>query len=325
MTQSVAVVLVTYNRKELLAECLRALRKQTRSVDKIVLVDNASSDGTREMLKDSGFLDDETVNYVRLEQNLGGAGGFHEGMKIAHAAGYDWLWLMDDDTEPHVDALARMESHFGDESVSGIANLQVDRQGIPQLSHRGWVRLCRPDSNLLRPIQASDTEGGPIEIDHASFVGLAVRASTATKIGYPRREFFIHYDDFEYCLRIKQVGRVLLVPDSVIIHKEASTANSTTSHGARRRMEPVNKLWLTYYGTRNLVWIRRRYCGLAPALLTGSRKLLGTLFFDDLKYLRLRLETSATFDGIVGRFDNTKPRRLMSRWMSHRRKPPSTL
>ena len=324
MSYTVAAVVVTFNRKELLAECLGALYRQTRRVDRIVVVDNASSDGTREMLEDRDLLRDRQLDYVRLPMNLGGAGGYHEGMKAARSAGCDWIWLMDDDAEPHVEALARMEGYFNDPTVSGIANLQLDKAGEPQLLHRGWFRLCRFDGNLLQPIALPDTQGGPVAIDHASFVGLAVRASAIDAIGYPKKEFFLHYDDFEYCIRLSRIGRILLVPDSIITHKEARMADPGPSFMTRRRTTPAAKLWLTYFGTRNLVWVRRHYCGLGAALLTGSRKLVRTLLLDDKKSVRCRLEAVAVWDGLTGRFDNTRPRRLVERWIRQRRETPNT-
>jgi rhamnopyranosyl-N-acetylglucosaminyl-diphospho-decaprenol beta-1,3/1,4-galactofuranosyltransferase len=94
---SVAAVVVTFNRKELLCECLDALLAQTYPVSRIVLIDNASSDGTAELLAEKGYLENEIFDYLRLPVNSGGAGGFHEGVKRAFEAGFDWLWLMDDE------------------------------------------------------------------------------------------------------------------------------------------------------------------------------------------------------------------------------------
>ncbi len=97
---TVAAVLVTYNRKEFLSECLDGLLHQTRPVDRIILIDNASTDGTPEFLKQRGYLGNPVIDYVQMPDNTGGAGGFHEGVKRGYYAGYRWLWLMDDDVEP---------------------------------------------------------------------------------------------------------------------------------------------------------------------------------------------------------------------------------
>ena len=89
--EKIAAVVVTYNRKELLKECLDALLAQTHPLDSIILIDNASTDGTPEFLKEKGFLDNPKIDYVRLSENSGGAGGFYEGMKRGYEKGFDWV------------------------------------------------------------------------------------------------------------------------------------------------------------------------------------------------------------------------------------------
>src|ERR1700761_1080776 len=110
MTETVAAVLVTFNRAELLLNCLDALMRQKRRLDRIFIIDNASTDGTREKLQRAGWLDNPAVEYVGMTENTGGAGGFHEGTKRAFEAGYDWLWLMDDDVLAHDDCLEKLLS-----------------------------------------------------------------------------------------------------------------------------------------------------------------------------------------------------------------------
>lgn len=88
MSERVCAVIATYNRKELLRECLQSVLSQTRLPDHILVVDNASTDGTQEMLKEES----PQVEVLRLPENQGGAGGFHEGMKRAYEEGFDWLW-----------------------------------------------------------------------------------------------------------------------------------------------------------------------------------------------------------------------------------------
>jgi GT2 family glycosyltransferase len=100
---SVAAFVLTRNRKVLLAECIRGLLGQTHPVDAIVVLDNASTDGTREHLAAEGLLD--RVRFERREENTGGAGGYREGVRLLQETGCDWLWLMDDDAEPRPDAL----------------------------------------------------------------------------------------------------------------------------------------------------------------------------------------------------------------------------
>ena len=84
---SVCALVVTYNRRALLEECLRAIEAQTVRPDELILVDNASTDGTRELLREGGYLDRPDVTYLRLDENLGSSGGFARGFEAARESG----------------------------------------------------------------------------------------------------------------------------------------------------------------------------------------------------------------------------------------------
>src|SRR5688572_16068685 len=101
----VSALVVTYNRERLLEACLDAIEAQSRPVDELVLVDNASTDGTPELLRGRGYLDRSDVRYLRLDRNLGSSGGFARGFEAARESSADWLWVLDDDAEPAPDCL----------------------------------------------------------------------------------------------------------------------------------------------------------------------------------------------------------------------------
>ena len=98
--EKIGCVVVTYNRKQLLYECLSALLKQSYPIDEIFLIDNASTDGTQSFLEEKGIIHNKEiinekafqylsynnltkVNYIILNRNIGGAGGFNEGLQRA--------------------------------------------------------------------------------------------------------------------------------------------------------------------------------------------------------------------------------------------------
>src|SRR4051794_12189716 len=101
---SVCAVLVTYNRSTLLREALAALLRQTRPVERILVVDNASTDGTRSMLGDEF----PQVDVLTLPENVGSAGGFHAGIAHAFGRGFEWIWTLDDDAIAEPSALAAL-------------------------------------------------------------------------------------------------------------------------------------------------------------------------------------------------------------------------
>ena len=107
----VTAVVVTWNRKALLLECLDCLRRQTARAD-VLVVDNASTDGTGEALKP--LIQAGEIAYVNTGKNLGGAGGFQLGVKAAVEAGYDCVWIMDDDSMPTPTALEALLTAAGE-------------------------------------------------------------------------------------------------------------------------------------------------------------------------------------------------------------------
>lgn len=103
-----AIVVVTYNRSALLERLLQSIARMDPKPGRVVIVDNASSDGTGETV--AGYADNlgPEILYRRLETNTGGSGGFSEGMRVAYESGATWMWLMDDDVELIPDGLAKM-------------------------------------------------------------------------------------------------------------------------------------------------------------------------------------------------------------------------
>lgn len=343
MHETVAAVVVTYNRKELLAECLDGLLRQTRPVDALFIVDNASTDGTTEYLKERAFIPNVPdtksesaeihsflfsktdggekidVFYLRTPQNTGGAGGFYEGVKRSYEMGYDWLWLMDDDAEAESDALEILLKFHGVDDLSALAGLKISPENRVLTRHRGYFQFDDFFPRIVRPIQLADIEGKEIlEIDHASFVGILISRKAIEKVGYPKKEFFIHYDDVEFCARLRSVGNILLVPGSRIIHKEPENIDRVMKRllWIPYEIVPFEKLWIRYYHARNLVWLKRKYStkkvkfyvGLLVYLAGG---IAGVLFFQDHKLKRLKFLINRCVDGLTGSFDNRKPRRIL--------------
>ena len=152
----IGAVIVTYNRKDLLQECIEAILRQSYVCNKIIVIDNNSTDGTRNMLEQQGWLKENVIVYRRLKKNIGGAGGFHEGIREAMKYDLDALWIMDDDTIPTRDALKYLIDDFKvikEERVAFLASsvygmndepMNVPRisQGINKNGYQHWYRYC---------------------------------------------------------------------------------------------------------------------------------------------------------------------------------------
>lgn len=259
MTRVTAVV-VTYNRKALLRECLAALREQTRPVDRILVVDNASTDGTGDMLRE------EDVDVLTLPDNQGGAGGFHEGMKRAHADGADWVWLMDDDTVVRPDALERLLGALDEEPGALIlAGKAVWDDGqMHPMNFPGFERN-RP----ARVVEAA--EKGLLPLRTATFVSLLVRREAITRYGLPFKQYFIWSDDIEYTARVtRNEDAAFLVPDSVAHHKTKQPYTAVSTAGGRFYFHIRNHVFML----RGTSWDAREKLTLVYIMLVTSGQYL---------------------------------------------------
>lgn len=204
MTITVAAIVVTYNRKDLLRRCLSNLLTQTRPVDRIFIVDNASTDGTQEYLQTAGYFQNQTVEYVKLNHNGGGAGGFHEGMKRGFEAGFDWLWLMDDDGYPDPDCL---KNQLNAQNTLDIIGAKVVQPENP--NKLTWTLICYDQRGYLSPRKRIKTLEELIHhSEHNIYFGyglffnaILINRSAIERIGFVNEKLVIRGDEFEYFLR----------------------------------------------------------------------------------------------------------------------------
>lgn len=241
--EQIAAVVVTYNRKELLLQCLDRLLNQKGTTCDVLIVDNASTDGTEQAI---GQLRNPQVYYRNTGANLGGAGGFNFGMRWAVEAGYDYLWIMDDDTLPSPDALAQLwaahERLGGNYGFLSSTVLWTDGELCPMN-----VQRITPYRDLLRFDQ-----GEEIPVQMASFVSLFLQAQTVEQYGLPIKDFFVWTDDWEYTRRISRISMCYVVPKSKVIH---AMKNKTVVNIARDTPDRVERYRYFY---RNDVYLYRR-------------------------------------------------------------------
>jgi len=215
MDDKVCAVVVTYNRRELLRECLEAIAAQTRRPDCVLVVDNASVDGTPEMLE----KELPWVKVLRLPENQGGAGGFHEGMKWAYERGVDWIWLMDDDGLPAPDALSTL---LADKPLVFKGTLAIAK-GTPDETSFLYKLPSGKLSDNVREILAA-YPGGVIENYVTAFNGCLIHKRAIDKIGLPIKEFFIWGDEVEYTKRAKRAGvKMGTILSARFIHPKSRT------------------------------------------------------------------------------------------------------
>lgn len=232
-----ATVIVTFNRKEKLINAVNAVINQQEQPQHIIIVDNHSTDGTFDALQQAGLTpdQDDKIIYKHLDKNVGGAGGFKEGMKIALSfSDVDWVAVSDDDANYAPDFFQRIANasrqHTDVKAFSGTVLGDGHIQG-----HRKRVN----NYNTFRESYVMDDEySNDFYYDLFTFVGVVIAKEVIKKIGLPRADFFIWYDDSEFAIRVREQTRVLNVSAAIISHPDET-------NGKRRAT------WKDYYGFRN--------------------------------------------------------------------------
>jgi rhamnopyranosyl-N-acetylglucosaminyl-diphospho-decaprenol beta-1,3/1,4-galactofuranosyltransferase len=233
----VAAVVVTWNRRDLLLEALAAVCTQSRPPDTVIVIDNASTDGTSAAVR-SSF---PGVQLARLGINYGGAGGFAYGMALALADGADLIWIMDDDTVPAPGALlallAARDGYPGRPPALVASRVQwTDGRAHP-------MNTPRPKPFATAAERRAAAAAGCIPIRSASFVSILVEAAECRERGLPQADFFLWNDDFEFTIRLLRGRAGLLCPASVVTHKTATFGDTEADPGDRFFYEVRNKIW----------------------------------------------------------------------------------
>ncbi len=269
MNAIIAVVL-TYNRKDLLTRCLDAISRQTRPCDGVIVVNNASSDGTEEMLKELAM---PGLKVHTLSENVGASGGFNIGFKLGYQSGADYVWVMDDDVIPEPSAL---ENLLDAESL--LQTKQVD--------HAFLVSSAYTENGLVTNAPAVDSrpnniryENWPLLLEHgiapvrrATFVSILVPRCTLEQYGLPLASMFIWGEDTEYTLRITEKMPGFIVGKSKVQHlRQESGSIDILSESNPRRVRYHR------HHVRNELYIARKYHRPRQVVLSMLHQLKLTL------------------------------------------------
>ena len=256
---SVAVLIVTYNRLSLLEECIDAIDAQTYKPMQLCIVDNASTDGTGAYL--AGLLEEDrdyTISVITTEKNLGGAGGYEVGVgELLTRHDYDFLLFMDDDAILERDFLEKMVARARRDRMTKLFAGAVKCDGIVDTNHRRSIRSRLIFSERWMPEESYESD---FRCELASFCGLMIEREILEGAGVPRGDYYIWYDDSEYCLRCERVAgemgyntHIHVVSAAVIDHRS-------------KPVHPNGSIllrtdWRSYYGWRNRFDVAQRYLG----------------------------------------------------------------
>jgi GT2 family glycosyltransferase len=283
--EKIAAVVVTYNRKEMLIKNLNSLFNQTKQLDSIIIIDNASTDGTKKLLKEKKFLSKDIINYYRLDKNTGGAGGFYYGTKKAYENNFDWVWLMDDDCI------------FQKNSLEKIFNLKLNKNNAYACLRKDLEKK----KDIIMNIDKTKLNEDKIAVRNVPFNGFLINRRLINEIGYPEKNYFIYGDDDEYCLRIKEnEGEVFVITDSIVFHP-----NKIMQYSYKRGVKYTESFlseFRVYYGTRNSLINRKKYFNKNINLISLSKSIIKYLILGEFKLIKLKL--LGVWDGLNFNFYN---------------------
>jgi GT2 family glycosyltransferase len=248
--ETVAVVVVTYNRAALLTRMLAGLAALDRQPDAVIVVDNASTDHTATVLDG---VTDLPLQVIRPEENLGGAGGFNLGVQAAYDQGFDRIWLMDDDVVPAPDCLDVLLA-VDDEVSDCLLTVREDTGGrlvekaAVTFDLRNPLRIKPKTAMVETTYRTREAMPALVEIHNVPFEGFMVRRRVVDAVGLPDPDFFIFYDDVDYALRARRAGfRIYAVRDAVLVRQLDFDQQHDLSG------------WKGYYMYRNLFTVHLRY------------------------------------------------------------------
>lgn len=289
------VVIVTYNRKNLLKVCLEKVIAQSFKNIRILIIDNASTDGTYDFLA-RDFLYQYNINYRLMDKNLGGAGGFYEGMKLAIEEQAEWIWVMDDDGYPEDSCLEKLYNAAVLENLDAITPLQIDISDHEQLAFPIWINKKQIKGNVNQIIHKEF-----LEQESNLFNGLLLSKSVISRVGLPRKEFFIRGDEVEYTKRlVKNHIKFGTLIDAKFYHPSDKSERVPIFSGLITTRD-AHSDFKNYYMFRNraVAFIEDGNSWLLP--LDFIRYSYYFIFHKKLNWSGLKLWCIATYDGVTGK------------------------
>lgn len=298
-TFSIASVTVSTNAARILPRQLDALKRQTRKLDEIIVVDNASADGTRELLA----AQYPEVTVLNLPENRGVGGALSAGLAYTTTIKkHDWTWLLDDDSVPLPDGLQRLLGGFQQlgEATSDIAIL------APVAVHQE-TQLATPGYLWRNGLRLPGVEATNQEVFFADIVissGTLIRKEAIETVGLPRADFFMDFVDHELCLRLRRHGYRIAVVTGCRLSHAIGEPRRINFFGFQKAWSD-HAPWREYYMTRNEIFT---IWAFYPDWKTKSsvmrrlfRHAVGVLLFGEQKISCLRMMWQGFLDGCAGR------------------------
>ncbi len=308
-----AVILLTYNRLSSLKTALAKYDEQTKLPTHILVVDNASTDGTEEYLREWQNCPDGKYKriVVRSPYNGGAPWGYMCGLVEGMKLDCDFLFTADDDAYPEKEMLERLEEGYialSDKNVSVLCTSVLNR-GEYDTSHRERLKKGLLKVGVSRVAEEIYRQKA-FSIDIFSWVGAAIKREAAVKTGLPIKDYFMHFEDVEYSLRVGKKGAIYCIPHSIMHHDNDGINDSKV-------------LWKHYYDTRNWIDLVRRhfprryyYVAVLEQYLKHCT-ILAVIFRNRSKGYR-KMCMAAIQDAVKNRLGKIEPAEIQRRWLIER-------
>jgi rhamnopyranosyl-N-acetylglucosaminyl-diphospho-decaprenol beta-1,3/1,4-galactofuranosyltransferase len=280
--ETVAAVVITFQRREMLRRTLEGLLAQERPVDELVVIDNATTDGTAAMLAEEF----PSVTHLRMAENIGPAGALEVGLGHAHRRGHRWVWTHSDDVLAKPEALKTL--------LATAEQLGDDRLGLlacwfepvsTHYVHNGALWRRRVVQQPWPPVGSP-----PYPTEVMTFKGTLISLAMVPEIGLPLGEYFLMNEEYEYCLRALRAGfRHYALPVPLLVPLEPEPPG---------RYPP----WRGYYQVRNhlAMVLDHRSPGELLGFLHVQGKYLLAAVRDDDRRQRVRLRLLGAWHGLRG-------------------------
>jgi rhamnopyranosyl-N-acetylglucosaminyl-diphospho-decaprenol beta-1,3/1,4-galactofuranosyltransferase len=309
MLATVVAVVLTYNRKALLKDCVQAMARQTRAPDAIVVMNNGSTDGTDAMLA----TEFPQVTEVCLPENVGPAGGYHAVMQYAHASSYTWVWMTDDDGQPAPETLAHLLDGVTTWNLDLASPLVLDVAAPDQLAFPLKLDGCWS-------VDAERARREPVIHGQALlFNGTLMRRRLIAEIGLPQPRFYHQGFEVEYGFRLlRHQVKQAVIPQALFYHPEGRGYLVLPARWfrGRGRVGYTQSEARNFFQYRNAAYINRYVKDWRASMISlVASVVLSALFFLVIRRGDIRgyiLCLRAMWDGLRGTFED--PKQILARY-----------
>jgi GT2 family glycosyltransferase len=221
----VGIVVVNWNKKRDLLRLLENLGRLDYPHYHVVVVDNASTDGSSDLVRTSH----PSVTLLLNAINLGGTGGFSTGIDYCMARDFDYIWLLDNDALVEPDALSNLVAAASADSSTGVVGSKILNSEDPSFIVKLGARIDWREGlvrSVMQNVKNTSIEKDIIEVDYVPFCSALISRKCLIETGSLDNRFFIYWDDSDFCIRSGKKGFKTIVAINSIVYHPSFTEKS---------------------------------------------------------------------------------------------------